>query len=125
MRAVVMVVEEKGAMAVEVMVAGVRAEATAEAGMVAAKVEEEKAVALVVAVRAVVMVVEEKEVATEVAVMVAAKVEEVKAVEEKEGGWVEVATEVEAMAAVSAAAMAVAAKEHCTIAQTRRALQRM
>jgi hypothetical protein len=38
---------------------------------------------------------------------------------------VEVATEVEAMAAVSAAAMAVAAKEHCTFAQTRRALQRM
>ena len=86
---------------------------------------EEKAVAMVVAVRAVVMVVEEKEVATEVAVMVAAKVEEVMAVEEKEGGWVEVATEVEAMAAVSAAALAVAAKEHCTFAQTRRALQRM
>jgi hypothetical protein len=46
------------------------------------------------------------------------------AVEEKEVGWVEVATAVEAMAAVTVVAMAVAAKEHCTFAQTRRALQR-
>ena len=59
------------------------------------------------------------------AVMEVGWVEAVMAVEEKEGGWVEVATAVEAMAAVTVVAMAVAAKEHCTFAQTRRALQRM
>ena len=59
------------------------------------------------------------------AVMEVGWVVAVMAVEETEGGWVEVATAVAAMAAVSAVATAVAAKVRCTFAQTRRALQRM